>query len=101
MPKKRVLTKFNRNTFVTVRIRLFCSRVISTSELPTTERKKIAAYRGTIKSVSKLAPFLATTFTGTAAVAFAIISSGTKQSAKVLSAITRPSLWRAISGSLT
>lgn len=38
--------KFNKNTFVIVRIRRFCTSVIMTNELPTSVSNKIVAYNG-------------------------------------------------------
>lgn len=38
--------KFNKNTFVMVRIRRFCTNVIMTSAFPTTANNKMIAYNG-------------------------------------------------------
>lgn len=38
--------KFNKNTFVIVRIRRFCTNVIITRALPITANKRIVAYNG-------------------------------------------------------
>lgn len=40
------MARFSRNTFVMVRIRLFCTSVRITNEFPITARKKIIAYNG-------------------------------------------------------
>lgn len=47
--RSRSLTdRFSKNTFVTVRIPLFCMSVIITSRLPTTDNTNIRTYRGIV-----------------------------------------------------
>lgn len=45
---RSLIDKFNRNTLVTVRIRLFCINVIITSKLPATERINMRQYSGSV-----------------------------------------------------
>lgn len=44
--RRSLIDKLSRNTFVTVRIRLFCMMVMMTKKLPTTARRKIKQYKG-------------------------------------------------------
>lgn len=54
------MARFSRNTFVIVRIRLFCTSVRMTSEFPITANRKITAYSGicTLPMASQLAVLL-------------------------------------------
>lgn len=60
-PRKRSeMAKLRRNTFVIVRILLFCTSVRITSELPITASRKMTAYNGicTLPWASQLAVFV-------------------------------------------
>ena len=45
---KSLMDKFSKNTLVTVRIRLFCIKVIITRTLPKTDNRNINEYKGNV-----------------------------------------------------